>query len=103
MCRATGSSKALTKVRFLRKADANWYYPSKAPVAQLDRAPDFESGGQGFESLPARQLNYYPALLFPLEVTDGAVPVCSWFANFVRSEFSKLKMACSASPLVRAR
>jgi hypothetical protein len=28
----------------------------KAPVAQLDRAPDFESGGQGFESLPARQI-----------------------------------------------
>src|SRR5262249_17216776 len=30
-------------------------FPCKAPVAQLDRAPDFESGGQGFESLPARQ------------------------------------------------
>src|SRR5262249_12939335 len=29
-----------------------------APVAQLDRAPDFESGGQGFESLPARHLNH---------------------------------------------
>ena len=28
---------------------------ARAPVAQLDRAPDFESGGQGFESLPARQ------------------------------------------------
>ena len=28
---------------------------AQAPVAQLDRAPDFESGGQGFESLPARQ------------------------------------------------
>src|SRR5207244_5929082 len=28
----------------------------QAPVAQLDRAPDFESGGQGFESLPARHL-----------------------------------------------
>jgi hypothetical protein len=27
----------------------------QAPVAQLDRAPDFESGGQGFESLPAHQ------------------------------------------------
>src|SRR5262249_2668921 len=27
---------------------------AQAPVAQLDRAPDFESGGQGFESLPAR-------------------------------------------------
>jgi hypothetical protein len=27
-----------------------------APVAQLDRAPDFESGGQGFEPSPAHQL-----------------------------------------------
>ncbi len=25
-----------------------------APVAQLDRAPDYESGGQEFESLRAR-------------------------------------------------
>ena len=33
-------------------------FSSKAPVAQLDRAPDFESGGQGFESLPARQTLY---------------------------------------------
>src|SRR5262249_11763908 len=28
---------------------------SPALVAQLDRAPDFESGGRGFESLRARQ------------------------------------------------
>jgi hypothetical protein len=28
-----------------------------ALVAQLDRAPDFESGGRGFESLRARQLS----------------------------------------------
>jgi hypothetical protein len=27
---------------------------AKAPVAQLDRAPDYESGGQEFESLRAR-------------------------------------------------
>src|SRR5262249_37025563 len=27
-----------------------------ALVAQLDRAPDFESGGRGFESLRARQM-----------------------------------------------
>jgi hypothetical protein len=26
----------------------------QAPVAQLDRAPDYESGGQEFESLRAR-------------------------------------------------
>ena len=28
---------------------------ARAPVAQLDRAPDYESGGQEFESLRARQ------------------------------------------------
>jgi len=42
-------------------------------------------------------------LVFPFEAIDMAVPVCSWFANFVRGEFSQLKIACSASPLVRAR
>src|SRR3974390_1814930 len=37
-----------------------------APVAQLDRAPDFESGGQGFESLPARHtINYLAEWCFP--------------------------------------
>ena len=30
--------------------------PPSAPVAQLDRAPDYESGGQRFESFRARQL-----------------------------------------------
>jgi hypothetical protein len=29
-------------------------YAHIAPVAQLDRAPDYESGGQEFESLRAR-------------------------------------------------
>ena len=31
------------------------YIQVVAPVAQLDRAPDYESGGREFESLPARQ------------------------------------------------
>src|SRR5947208_2895794 len=31
-----------------------------APVAQLDRAPDYESGGQEFESLRARQIHDIP-------------------------------------------
>src|ERR1700674_2750904 len=39
-----------------------------APVAQLDRAPDFESGGQGFESLPARQQLIEAATISPLKV-----------------------------------
>jgi hypothetical protein len=30
--------------------------PCRAPVAQLDRAPDYESGGQRFESFRARQV-----------------------------------------------
>ena len=30
-----------------------------APVAQLDRAPDYESGGQEFESLRARHNCFY--------------------------------------------
>ena len=29
-------------------------FPGSAPVAQLDRAPDYESGGQRFESFRAR-------------------------------------------------
>jgi hypothetical protein len=29
----------------------------RAPVAQLDRAPDFESVGRRFESCRARQIN----------------------------------------------
>ena len=32
-----------------------------APVAQLDRAADFESGGRGFESLQAYQNYWYYA------------------------------------------
>src|SRR5271154_2142265 len=42
-----GSSKRRARSRF----------DARAPVAQLDRAPDYESGGQEFESLRARQLN----------------------------------------------
>src|SRR5262245_40446240 len=37
-----------------------------ALVAQLDRAPDFESGGRGFESLRARHKinNLWPIMIF---------------------------------------
>ena len=34
-----------------------WKHKKYAPVAQLDRAPDYGSGGQGFESSRARHLN----------------------------------------------
>ena len=32
-------------------------FHGRAPVAQLDRAPDYESGGQRFESFRARHLS----------------------------------------------
>ena len=39
---------------------AHWLYPcGSAPVAQLDRAPDYESGGLGFESLRVRHFFRY--------------------------------------------
>ena len=38
-----------------------------APVAQLDRAPDYESGGQEFESLRVRHLKSGISPHFPKE------------------------------------
>src|SRR5215469_9637389 len=43
-----------------------------APVAQLDRAPDYESGGQRFESFRARQFLLANAVsLQKLSATEG--------------------------------
>ena len=36
-----------------------------APVAQLDRAPDYESGGQEFESLRVRHFKFGISPYFP--------------------------------------
>src|SRR3954453_6312707 len=47
--------------------------PAKnAPVAQLDRAPDYESGGQEFESLRARQQPKNP-------LVSGNNSISQWF------------------------
>src|SRR5262249_19468424 len=59
-----------------------------APVAQLDRAPDYESGGQDFESLRARHLTCYGGLAFLFEPIGAALPVCTRFALFVAEGFS---------------
>src|SRR5262245_5340750 len=44
---------------------------ARAPVAQLDRAPDFESVGRRFESCRARLRN--PNTKFPTPTSTGAV------------------------------
>src|SRR5262245_21710720 len=44
---------------------------ARAPVAQLDRAPDFESVGRRFESCRARFRN--PNTKFPTPTSTGAV------------------------------
>jgi hypothetical protein len=53
--------------------------PAKnAPVAQLDRAPDYESGGQEFESLRARHLQFYArARRRNIRVAVGALSLAS--------------------------
>ena len=54
--RAVGSSPTTHPIQKhpLQPAGCNGFSPC-APVAQLDRAPDFESVGRGFESLRAYQ------------------------------------------------
>ena len=39
----------------LQHQRGKWYILENAPVAQMDRAADFESVGRGFEPLQARQ------------------------------------------------
>src|SRR6516164_26302 len=67
------------------------------------RGSDYESEGRTFESFRARHSRHRFASRFAFLLGVLAVLVCSWFANFVRGLFSKLKIACSASPRVRAR
>jgi hypothetical protein len=64
-----------------------------APVAQLDRAPDYESGGQEFESLRAR---HHLAAVWSMRFAGH-------FAKSASMMFSNFAMALSASLLVRAR
>ena len=49
-----------------------------APVAQLDRVPDYESGGRTFESYRARHTREpHPlggAFLYPLSSAEGTYP-----------------------------
>src|ERR1700753_3395543 len=56
----------------LRESNNRFCALRYAPVAQLDRAPDYESGGQEFESLRARQfLLVSEANLQNLSATEG--------------------------------
>src|SRR5665213_4586929 len=48
-------------------------HATKAPVAQLDRAPDYESGGWEFESLRARHLHI--CLLYTSDAADDLLCV----------------------------
>jgi hypothetical protein len=51
------SKRCLIEPARLAKACAHGLRSKHAFVAQLDRAPGFEPGGQGFESLRAHQLH----------------------------------------------
>src|SRR6266700_8144402 len=64
-----------------------------APVAQLDRAPDYESGGQEFESLRARhfgtKLSTPKAAVFALEAATS-VRSNTLFEPMMRSSFASI-------------
>src|SRR5438876_2253811 len=53
--RMSFASRASGRAKLKWNSSALFVRKSLALVAQLDRAPDFESGGRGFESLRARQ------------------------------------------------
>ena len=91
-------------LREARQSGPRGAFISTSECLDLDPArTDYESGGQEFESLRARQLTYYFSTSFSFAFVPPLFSVCSWFANFVRGEFSQLMIACSASPFVRAR
>src|SRR6266568_5330634 len=52
--RMSFASRASGRAKLKWNSSALFVRKSLALVAQLDRAPDFESGGRGFESLRAR-------------------------------------------------
>src|SRR5215831_9889581 len=64
---------------------------NEAPVAQLDRAPDYESGGQEFESLRARhfgtKLGTPKPTVFALE-TATSVRSSTLFDPMMRTSFA---------------
>ena len=74
-------------------ADAHWLYPcGRAPVAQLDRAPDYESGGLGFESLRVRHYFLYLVGYLSMRVCGSALVACQsamiasgWMTSSLRS------------------
>src|SRR5215831_759882 len=80
------------------------YNPRHAPVAQLDRASDFESGGRGFESLRARFQLSFDGSIFSRFAFDE-VCLTNWsrrHAEFVlrmpSSELSRWAPGCCARP-----
>ena len=85
LMRPSSSERGIRRVR--RSEEKRWATPkvafwgiAKAPVAQLDRAPDFESVGRTFESCRARQSNQgvmaicYSPFLFNSAICPTIVP-----------------------------
>jgi hypothetical protein len=50
------SFRRLNSAAFYYSPFTIYYLPKRAPVAQLDRVPDYESGGRMFESCRVHQI-----------------------------------------------
>ena len=80
-----------------------WCGPSLALVAQLDRAPDFESGGREFESLWARQQRIdfdseFLRVFLPVDIgivqgSTGATPCKNLAANDAPYDRIRIKLS----------
>ena len=93
LCRGRSATcgVSLSKGFSLQKDSCRCGTKRQAPVAQLDRAPDYESGGQEFESSPARHSQ-------PSEISAKIVQAPG-FA--LRSEGQIMPWSCQRTDLFR--
>jgi hypothetical protein len=75
MARFRDLQKMFRKCMRHRRAFTPLDLAKNAPVAQLDRALDYESRGQEFESLRARQQSIGITVLSPFPLTDASTLV----------------------------
>ena len=70
--------------------------PISGPIAQLDRVPDYESGGRGFESSSVRHLDLIKNAIFgsklqiTLSILTEALIVPQWIADHYADQIYSL-------------
>ena len=92
-----GNVRRIGVGRVARRASCRYSTASKAPVAQLDRASDYESEGRAFESLRARQFFQY------LQPFRPGLPFEDFFSNGIPNGVPQRSALACACVGVRSR